>query len=67
MLVVADDTSDPFGKNQLPGIFNSSFSLSVEQKSTFSSSCVPFTVIEVLLVSWLGPYSSLTPKTISTL
>ena len=64
MLAVADDIFDPFGKNQLPGILNSSFSLSVEQKSTFSSSCVPFTaLIKELLASWLGPYSNLTPKT----
>ena len=60
MLAVDDDGFDPFGKNQLPGLLNSTFFLSVEQKST---SCAPFTVIKVLLVSWFGPYSNLTPNT----
>ena len=58
-----DNIFDPLGKNQLPGILNSPFSISVEQNSTVSSSYVPFTVIKVLLLSWLGPYSNLTPKT----
>ena len=65
MLVDDDDIIDPFGKNQLPGILNSltqQFSLSVEQNSSVLFSCVPFTVIKVLLLSGLGPYSSLTPK-----
>ena len=59
-----DNIFDPFGKNQLPGILelSSLYSLSVEQKSTFSPACVQFTMIKVLLLSWLGPYSNLTPK-----
>ena len=55
MSVVADDIFDLLGKNQLPGILSSSFFLSVEQKSI---TWVLFTVIKVLLFSWLGPYST---------
>ena len=57
---MVDDILDPFGRNQLPGRVNLSvqqFTLSVEQNSP----CVLVIVIKVLLLSWLGPCSSLTP------
>ena len=61
-MFIVDGTFDPFGRNQLPAILNSSVqqsSLSVEQNS---ATPMLSTVIRVLLLSWLEPCSSLTPN-----
>ena len=58
-------TFEPFGRNQFSAMLKLSVqqcSLSVEQNSALSPSPISSAVIMVLLISWLEPCSSVTPK-----